>query len=213
VFRAARQSGDRGRSGRLFAPEHRAHHPRSPRCSPPARRAGTTPHDLAPNVSEDACATVRAQHRRVLGVVIAARSAGNLVSAWLSDELGRKKNFYLFSLLLDGHGARLYPGVPSANRAMLVLGFPWASSADLQRNGSLFQRAVPDAHPRLPGRAFSYNFALRGRACFHVIGFCRDHRPAGPCHWHLRRFRVAGPRSSPAVLASRDARSGAGRVA
>src|SRR5439155_900526 len=53
-----------------------------------------------------------------LGVVIAGSFCGYLVSAWLSDQLGRKRNFYLFSLCSMAT-VLAYTLTPISDRAML----------------------------------------------------------------------------------------------
>jgi MFS family permease len=107
-----------------------------------------------------------------LGVVIAGSFCGYLVSAHLADALGRKRNFYLFSL---GSMATvlLYTQVEFGAGALLFLGFPlgFFASGIFSGMGAFFTELFP-TRVRASGQGFSYNFGRGIGALFpSVIGF------------------------------------------
>jgi MFS family permease len=113
-------------------------------------------------------------------VVIAGSFTGYLVSAWLSDELGRKKNFYLFSFC-SMITVLVYTLAPISNRAMLVLGFPlgFFASGIFSGMGAFFTELFP-TRIRGSGQGFSYNFGRGVGALFpSVIGFLSTSMPLG----------------------------------
>src|SRR5437660_9884737 len=115
-----------------------------------------------------------------LGVVIAGSFCGYLVSAYLSDELGRKRNFYLFSLC-SMITVPVYTIAPISDRAMLVLGFPlgFFASGIFSGMGAFFTELFP-TRIRGSGQGFSYNFGRGVGALFpSVIGFLSASMPLG----------------------------------
>ena len=92
-----------------------------------------------------------------LFVVIAGSFVGYLVSAWLSDRIGRKKTLVLFAVcsLLAIVG---YTYLPISNTAMLVLGFPlgFFASGVFSPIGAFFTELFP-SRVRGSGQGFSYN--------------------------------------------------------
>ena len=92
-----------------------------------------------------------------LFVVIAGSFVGYLVSAWLSDRIGRKKTLILFAVcsLLAIVG---YTYLPISNTAMLVLGFPlgFFASGVFSPIGAFFTELFP-SRVRGSGQGFSYN--------------------------------------------------------
>ena len=115
-----------------------------------------------------------------LGVVIAGSFSGYLVSAYLSDHLGRKKNFYLFSLC-SMVTVLTYTLAPISDRAMLVLGFPlgFFASGIFSGMGAFFTELFP-TRIRGSGQGFSYNFGRGVGALFpSVIGFLSASIPLG----------------------------------
>jgi len=115
-----------------------------------------------------------------LGVVIAGSFTGYLVSAWLSDELGRKKNFYLFSLC-SMVTVLVYTTAPIGDRAMLLLGFPlgFFASGIFSGMGAFFTELFP-TRIRGSGQGFAYNFGRGIGALFpSVIGFLSTSMPLG----------------------------------
>lgn len=92
-----------------------------------------------------------------LFVVIFGSLVGYLVSAYLTDALGRKGTLIIFaasSLLV----AILYTSVPISNSVMLVLGFPlgFFASGSFSPFGAFFTELFP-TRVRGSGQGFSYN--------------------------------------------------------
>ena len=115
-----------------------------------------------------------------LGVVIAGSFTGYLVSAWLSDGLGRKKNFYLFSLC-SIVTVLVYMAAPISDRAMLLFGFPlgFFASGIFSGMGAFFTELFP-TRIRGSGQGFSYNFGRGMGALFpSLIGFLSASMPLG----------------------------------
>ena len=114
------------------------------------------------------------------GVVIAGSFCGYLVSAHLSDALGRKRNFYLFSV---GSIATvlLYTHVEFGAGTLLFLGFPlgFFASGIFSGMGAFFTELFP-TRVRASGQGFSYNFGRGVGALFpSVVGFLSSTMPLG----------------------------------
>ena len=92
-----------------------------------------------------------------LFVVIAGSFVGYLVSAWLTDRLGRKRTLVLFAVcsLLAIVG---YTYLPISNSGMLLLGFPlgFFASGVFSPIGAFFTELFP-SRVRGSGQGFSYN--------------------------------------------------------
>jgi len=92
-----------------------------------------------------------------LFVVIAGSFVGYLVSAWLTDRLGRKRTLVLFAVcsLL---AIVAYTYLPISNSGMLVLGFPlgFFASGVFSPIGAFFTELFP-SRVRGSGQGFSYN--------------------------------------------------------
>jgi MFS family permease len=92
-----------------------------------------------------------------LFVVIAGSFVGYLVSAWLTDRLGRKRTLVLFAVcsLLAIVG---YTYLPISNSVMLALGFPlgFFASGAFSPMGAFFTELFP-SRVRGSGQGFSYN--------------------------------------------------------
>ena len=113
-------------------------------------------------------------------VVIAGSFCGYLVSAWLSDEIGRRRNFFLFAI---GSMAAvlLYTLAPISNQQMLVLGFPlgFFASGIFSGMGAFFTELFP-TRIRGSGQGFCYNFGRGIGALFPtVIGALSAGMPLG----------------------------------
>jgi MFS family permease len=92
-----------------------------------------------------------------LFVVIIGSFVGYLVSAWLSDQIGRKRTLVLFAVcsLL---AVVVYTYLPIGNSAMLLLGFPlgFFASGVFSPVGAFFTELFP-SRVRGSGQGFSYN--------------------------------------------------------
>lgn len=92
-----------------------------------------------------------------LGVVIAGSFVGYLVSAWLSDRIGRKRTLVLYAVcsLL---AILSYTYLPISNSVMLALGFPlgFFASGAFSPIGAFFTELFP-TRVRGSGQGFSYN--------------------------------------------------------
>ena len=112
------------------------------------------------------------RHLSVMGtggsvfVVIAGSFCGYLVSAHLSDALGRKKNFYLFSIC-SIVTVLLYTHVEFGAGTLLSLGFPlgFFASGIFSGMGAFFTELFP-TRIRASGQGFSYNFGRGVGALF-----------------------------------------------
>ena len=107
-----------------------------------------------------------------LGVIIAGSFCGYVVSAYLSDRLGRRRNFFLFSL---GSIAIVlaYTHVTVTDRQMLLLGFPlgFFASGVFSGMGAFFTELFP-TRIRGSGQGFSYNFGRGIGALFpSLVGY------------------------------------------
>src|SRR5207302_1911460 len=100
------------------------------------------------------------------GVVIVVSFCGYLVSAWLSDRIGRKRNFYLFALCSMAT-VLIYTRVEISDRAMLFLGFPlgFFASGIFSGMGAFFTELFP-TRIRGSGQGFTYNFGRGVGALF-----------------------------------------------
>jgi MFS family permease len=100
-----------------------------------------------------------------LAVIIAGSFCGYIVSAYLSDRLGRRPNFFLFaigSMVI----ALAYTQFDISDAAMLVLGFPlgFFASGIFSGMGPLYTELFPTT-VRATGQGFCYNSG-RGIAAF-----------------------------------------------
>jgi MFS family permease len=92
-----------------------------------------------------------------LFVVIVGSFVGYLVSAWLSDQLGRKRTLVLFAVC-SFLAVVAYTYLPIGNSAMLLLGFPlgFFASGVFSPVGAFFTELFP-SRVRGSGQGFSYN--------------------------------------------------------
>ena len=93
-----------------------------------------------------------------LSVIIIGSFIGYITSAYLSDHLGRRVNFFIFaggSLVI----ALLYTYLPITDALMLALGFPlgFFASGVFSGIGPFFTELFP-TRIRASGQGFSYNF-------------------------------------------------------
>ena len=104
-----------------------------------------------------------------LGVVIAGSFSGYLVSAYLSDRLGRRRNFFLFSVC-SVITVLAYTQLNITNGQMLVLGFPlgFFASGIFSGMGAFFTELFP-TRIRGSGQGFSYNFGRGVGALFPIL--------------------------------------------
>lgn len=104
-----------------------------------------------------------------LFVVIAGSFFGYLVSAWLSDAIGRKSTLVLFAVcsLLAVVG---YTYLPISNAVMLLLGFPlgFFASGVFSPVGAFFTELFP-SRIRGSGQGFSYNVGRGVGALFPTL--------------------------------------------
>jgi MFS family permease len=101
-----------------------------------------------------------------LFVVIAGSFVGYLVSAYLTDRLGRKRTLILFAAC-SFLTAAAYTGLPIGNGLMLILGFPlgFFASGSFSPMGAFFTELFP-TRLRASGQGFSYNLGRGGGALF-----------------------------------------------
>jgi len=92
-----------------------------------------------------------------LFVIIAGSFFGYMVSAWLSDRLGRKPTLVLFGVC-SFLAVVAYTYLPIGNSVMLVLGFPlgFFASGSFSPIGAFFTELFP-TRLRGSGQGFSYN--------------------------------------------------------
>jgi MFS family permease len=115
-----------------------------------------------------------------LGVVIAGSFCGYLVSAYLSDRLGRRRNFFLFSLCSMAT-VLAYTYLPVSDRQMLFLGFPlgFFASGIFSGIGAFFTELFP-TRIRGSGQGFCYNFGRGVGALFpSLVGYLSLTMPLG----------------------------------
>ncbi len=104
------------------------------------------------------------RHLSVIGtsgyliVLIAGSLVGYLVGAWLSDWMGRRNLFLLFSIAAPVL-VIVYLAMPISDNLMLVLGFPlgFCASAYYSGLGPFFTEMFP-TRLRGSGQGFAYNF-------------------------------------------------------
>jgi MFS family permease len=105
-------------------------------------------------------------------VVIVGSFTGYMVSAWLTDRLGRRRTLILFagcSFLI----VAAYTVLPIGNRVMLLLGFPlgFFASGSFAPMGAFLTELFP-SRLRGSGQGFSYNFGRGIGALFPAfVGF------------------------------------------
>ncbi len=180
VFRAARESGATGRFWEIFAPEIAPTTALAALLATGAQGGYYAITTWLPTYLKTVRGLSVFNTGAYLGVVIAGSFSGYLVSAYLSDQLGRKKNFYLFSLC-SMVTVLTYTLAPISDRAMLVLGFPlgFFASGIFSGMGAFFTELFP-TRIRGSGQGFSYNFGRGVGALFpSVIGFLSASMPLG----------------------------------
>ena len=129
-----------------------------------------------------------------LAVIIVGSWFGYVVSAYLSDAIGRRKNFFIFaigSLLI----AVAYTQTEISDRLMLVMGFPlgFFTSDIFSGMGPVLTELFPTS-VRGTGQGFCYNFG-RGIGAFFptLVGFGRArHRDRHLCSNFLRQCHPRG---------------------
>jgi MFS family permease len=115
-----------------------------------------------------------------LGVIIIGSLAGYLVSAYLSDFIGRRSNFILFavcSVLV----VVTYTEIPISDSFMLVLGFPlgFFASGVFSGMGAFFTELFP-TEIRGNAQGFCYNFGRGLAAGFPLlVGLLSSRLPLG----------------------------------
>jgi MFS family permease len=111
-----------------------------------------------------------------LAFLISGAFAGYVTGGYVTDWLGRKKTFALFSVL-SALLIVLYTQIPAgANTAVLVLGFPlgFCASAIFSGFGSFLAELYPTA-VRGTGQGFTYNFGRAVGALFPtMVGFLAE---------------------------------------
>ena len=102
-------------------------------------------------------------------VVIAGSFIGYMISAWLTDRLGRRRTLILFALCSFVTVAA-YTYLPIGNRVMLVLGFPlgFFASGSFAPMGAFLTELFP-SRVRGSGQGFSYNFGRGIGALFPAL--------------------------------------------
>jgi MFS family permease len=115
-----------------------------------------------------------------LAIVIAGSFVGYLVSAWLSDRIGRRANFILFAACSIATVVA-YTQIPLTDSIMLVLGFPlgFFASGVFSGIGPFFTELFP-TRIRGSGQGFAYNFG-RGVAALNpwLVGLLSASLPLG----------------------------------
>ncbi len=103
-----------------------------------------------------------------ISVIIIGSFIGYLVSAWLSDRIGRRANFILFALCSIAT-VWVYTQLPLDNTAMLILGFPlgFFASGIFSGMGPFLTELFP-TRVRGSGQGFAYNFG-RGIAAMNPL--------------------------------------------
>jgi len=107
-----------------------------------------------------------------LFVVIVGSFTGYLLSAWLTDLLGRKLTLVIFAIC-SFVTVTAYTYLPTSNSLMLVLGFPlgFFASGSFSPMGAFFTELFP-SRLRGSGQGFSYNFGRGIGALFPtLVGF------------------------------------------
>jgi MFS family permease len=115
-----------------------------------------------------------------LAIVIAGSFVGYLVSAWLSDRIGRRANFILFAAC-SIIAVAAYTQIPVTDSMMLVLGAPlgFFASGVFSGIGPFFTELFP-TRIRGSGQGFAYNFG-RGVAALNpwLVGIVSASLPLG----------------------------------
>ncbi len=115
-----------------------------------------------------------------LAVVIVGSLIGYLVSAWLSDRIGRRANFILFAAC-SIVTVVAYTQIPVNDGVMLALGFPlgFFASGVFSGMGPFFTELFP-TRMRGSGQGFAYNFG-RGIAALNpwLVGVLSASMPLG----------------------------------
>jgi MFS family permease len=180
VFRAARQTGDRGSFLEIFSPDILPTTALAALLATGAQGGYYSITTWLPTYLKTVRGLSVLNTGGYLGVVIVGSFCGYLVSAWLSDHLGRKRNFYLFALCSMAT-VLVYTTVDISDRAMLFLGFPlgFFASGIFSGMGAFFTELFP-TRIRGSGQGFSYNFGRGVGALFpSVIGFLSATMPLG----------------------------------
>jgi MFS family permease len=126
-----------------------------------------------------------------LAVIIVGSWVGYIVSAYLNDAIGRRKNFLIFaigSLII----AVAYTQAEIPNSLMLVLGFPlgFFASGIFSGMGPVLTELFPTS-VRGAGQGFCYNFGRGIGAFFPDSGrYTVRFGAAGHRHRHLRCVRL-----------------------
>jgi MFS family permease len=104
-----------------------------------------------------------------LGVVIVGAFVGYIVSAYLVDAIGRRRNFLLFAIGCLAIVAS-YSQLPMRNTTMLALGFPLGFFANGVFSGlGPFLTELFPTSTRGSGQGFCYNFGRAGAAFFPAL--------------------------------------------
>ncbi len=115
-----------------------------------------------------------------LAAVIAGAFAGYLVGAWLSDRLGRRRTFFVFSLGALAT-ALAYTQLGVTDRLSLFIGFPlgFFASGVFSGMGAFFTELFPTPM-RGSGQGFSYSFGRGIGALFPtLVGYLGAALPLG----------------------------------
>jgi MFS family permease len=113
-------------------------------------------------------------------VIIAGSFIGYVVSAYLSDAIGRRRNFILFSVC-SVIVVLLYTYVPVSDVVMLFLGFPlgFFASGIFSGMGAFLTELFP-TRMRGSGQGFAYNFGRGIGALFPaLVGYLSQTMPLG----------------------------------
>ena len=115
-----------------------------------------------------------------LMVVIVGSFTGYMVSAWLTDRLGRRRTLILFAVC-SSVAVAAYTYLPIGNHVMLVLGFPlgFFASGSFGPMGAFLTELFP-SRVRGSGQGFSYNFGRGIGALFPaLVGYLSMHISLG----------------------------------
>jgi MFS family permease len=115
-----------------------------------------------------------------LALVIFGSFVGYLVCGWLSDRIGRRRMFMLFSIAAIAITAA-YMNLPITNEMMWFLGFPlgFFATGYFAGIGAFFTELFP-TRLRGSGQGFAYNFGRGIGALFPaLVGFLSSRMPLG----------------------------------